>query len=154
MIVIGGAHLVISGNSDNNFTGKFQFWCNNITVEPMVTKEGKVEPHAGGDKDKEENGASENVGEVGGIAELLGKTATILSGLVKKEEEMPQMLLPTEDVETYKAAFNDFDHNKDGHISTQVLFIYEMTLIPIFKFSGASFGFSKSVSFSYLNLRN
>ena len=29
--------------------------------------------------------------------------------------------LNTEDVETYKEAFNDFDHKHDGHISTQVI---------------------------------
>ena len=58
--------------------------------------------------------------EVGGIAGLLGKTATILGALVQKEEEAPKTSLPAEHVETYKAAFNDFDHNKDGHISTQV----------------------------------
>ena len=58
--------------------------------------------------------------EVGGIAGLLGKTATILGALVQKEEETPKTSLPAEHVETYKAAFNDFDHNKDGHISTQV----------------------------------
>ena len=58
---------------------------------------------------------------IGGIAGLLGQTASILGALVQKEDEAPKICLPAEDVETYKAAFNDFDHNKDGHISTQDL---------------------------------
>ena len=62
----------------------------------------------------------EKEAEIGGVAGLLGKTASILGALVQKEEEAPKTSLPAEDVETYKEAFNDFDHNKDGHISTQV----------------------------------
>ena len=65
---------------------------------------------------KEKNGLN----HVGGVAGLLGQTASILSLLVKQEEEKPKLSLDPEDVETYKEAFNDFDHNKDGHISTQV----------------------------------
>ena len=64
--------------------------------------------------------AKEEKAEIGGVAGLLGKTASILGALVQKEEEAPKTSLPAEDVETYKEAFNDFDHNKDGHISTQV----------------------------------
>ena len=60
------------------------------------------------------------VAEVDGLAGLLGQTASILSLLVKQEEEKPKFSLNPEDVEIYKEAFNDFDHNKDGHISTQV----------------------------------
>ena len=60
------------------------------------------------------------VPEVGGVAGLLGQTASILSLLLKKDEEKPKFSLNPEDVEIYKEAFNDFDHNKDGHISTQV----------------------------------
>ena len=63
----------------------------------------------------------DKVPEIGGIAGLLGQTASILGALVQKEDEAPKICLPAEDVETYKAAFNDFDHNKDGHISTQDL---------------------------------
>ena len=65
---------------------------------------------------EEKNGLN----HVGGVAGLLGQTASILSLLVKQEEEKPKLSLDPEDVETYKEAFNDFDHNKDGHISTQV----------------------------------
>ena len=72
------------------------------------------------DINKNEDIIGENPPEVGGIAGLLGKTATILGAMVQKEEEAPKISLPVEHVETYKAAFNDFDHNKDGHISTQV----------------------------------
>ena len=72
------------------------------------------------DKNMFEDISEDKTPEVGGIAGLLGKTATILGALVQKEEEAPKTSLPAEHVETYKAAFNDFDHNKDGHISTQV----------------------------------
>ena len=57
---------------------------------------------------------------VGGIAGLLCKTATILGALVQKEEETPKTSLPAEHVETYKAAFNNFDHNKQISIFMQV----------------------------------
>ena len=52
----------------------------------------------------------------GGIASLLGSTASILGSTFTKEEEKPKFSLNPEDVERYKEAFNDFDHNKDGHI--------------------------------------
>jgi len=73
------------------------------------------------DKNMCEDISEDKTPEIGGIAGLLGKTATILGALVQKEEEAPKTSLPAEHVETYKAAFNDFDHNKDGHISTQEL---------------------------------
>ncbi len=58
----------------------------------------------------------------GGIASLLGSTASILGGSTfTKAEEKPKLSLKPEDVEKYKAAFNDFDHNQDGHISTKEL---------------------------------
>ena len=57
----------------------------------------------------------------GGIASLLGSTASILGSTFTKEEEKPKLSLNPEDVERYKEAFNDFDHNKDGHISTKEL---------------------------------
>ena len=58
----------------------------------------------------------------GGIASLLGSTANILGGSTfTKGEEKPKLSLKPEDVEKYKAAFNDFDHNQDGHISTKEL---------------------------------
>ena len=63
---------------------------------------------------------SEAAGEIGGIAGLLAQTSSILSLLVNQEEEALKVGLKAEDIATYKEAFNDFDHNKDGHISTQV----------------------------------
>ena len=53
---------------------------------------------------------------------MLGSTASILGGTVNKEkEEKRKEVLNSEDVELYKNAFNDFDHNKDGYISTKEL---------------------------------
>ena len=91
---------------------------NTEVVEEQTDKEDKKES-------KVKESANEiiiggKVPDVGGVAGLLGQTASILSSLVQKEEEKPKFSLNPEDVETYKAAFNDFDHNKDGHISTQV----------------------------------
>ena len=61
-------------------------------------------------------------GPGGGIASLLGSTASILGGSTfAKEEAKPKLALKPEDVDKYKAAFSDFDHNKDGHISTKEL---------------------------------
>ena len=57
----------------------------------------------------------------GGIASLLGSTASILGSALIKEPEKPKLKLKPEDVDKYKAAFNDFDHNGDGHISTKEL---------------------------------
>lgn len=58
----------------------------------------------------------------GGIASLLGSTASILGGSTfTRGEEKPKLSLKPEDIEKYKAAFNDFDHNQDGHISTKEL---------------------------------
>ena len=94
-----------------------------------VDKNTEVEVEQTDKEDKKESKVKESANEiiiggkvpdVGGVAGLLGQTASILSSLVQKEEEKPKFALNPEDVETYKAAFNDFDHNKDGHISTQV----------------------------------
>ena len=60
-------------------------------------------------------------GPGGGIASLLGSTASILGSTFTKEEEKPKLSLKPEDIDKYKAAFNDFDHNNDGHISTKEL---------------------------------
>ena len=57
----------------------------------------------------------------GGIASLLGSTASILGSTATKEEIKPRFSLNPEDVEKYQQAFKDFDHNKDGHISTKEL---------------------------------
>ena len=73
------------------------------------------------DKDKDGQKPSVPGGPAGGIASLLGSTASILGSTFTKEEEKPKFSLKPEDVEKYKAAFNDFDHNKDGHISTKEL---------------------------------
>ena len=89
----------------------------NVVTEKVDTEEKK-------DVKKIKETVEEKAPEIGGIAGLLGKTACILGALVQKEEEeAPKISLPAEDVETYKAAFNDFDHNKDGHISTQVFYL-------------------------------
>ena len=57
-----------------------------------------------------------------GIASLLGSTASILGGTVtREEEEKHKEVLKSEDIDLYKNAFNDFDHNKDGYISTKEL---------------------------------
>ena len=60
-------------------------------------------------------------GPGGGIASLLGSTASILGSTLTKEPEKPKFQLKPEDVEKYKEAFDDFDYNKDGHISTKEL---------------------------------
>ena len=57
----------------------------------------------------------------GGIASLLGSTASILGSTATREEIKPRFSLNPEDVERYQQAFKDFDHNKDGHISTNEL---------------------------------
>ena len=57
----------------------------------------------------------------GGIASLLGSTASILGSTATREEIKPRFSLNPEDVERYQQAFKDFDHNKDGHISTKEL---------------------------------
>ena len=86
-------------------------------VDERVKEEKKESKHCS-EKTTEVNKVK--VAEVVGVAELLGQTASILSLLVQKEEEKPKFSLNPEDVDIYKEAFNDFDHNKDGHISTQV----------------------------------
>ena len=68
----------------------------------------------------EEQKAS-SVGPAGGVSSLLGSTASILGSTATKEEIKPRFSLNPEDVERYKEAFTDFDHNKDGHISTKEL---------------------------------
>ena len=60
-------------------------------------------------------------GPAGGISSLLGSTASILGSTATKEEIKPRFSLNPEDVEKYQQAFKDFDHNKDGHISTKEL---------------------------------
>ena len=60
-------------------------------------------------------------GSAGGISSLLGSTASILGSTATREEIKPRFSLNPEDVERYKEAFKDFDHNKDGHISTKEL---------------------------------
>merc|ERR1719384_554311 len=57
----------------------------------------------------------------GGISSLLGSTASILGSTATREEIKPRFSLNPEDVERYQQAFKDFDHNKDGHISTNEL---------------------------------
>ena len=75
------------------------------------------------DEDKKKNATDiKDKEQLGGIPGLAGETDIL--GAARKiddddDEEKQKCSINPEDVKTYMEAFNDFDHNQDGHISTR-----------------------------------
>ena len=76
------------------------------------------------EEDKKKNATDiKDKEQLGGIPGLAGGTDNILGAAREigddDDEEKQKCSINPEDVETYMEAFNDFDHNQDGHISTR-----------------------------------